>query len=77
MNFPLNNEDELYEFAEQVVIAEQKAAASLLQRKLKIGYARAAYLLDMLEENGVIGPYQGAKPRIVLKEPTNPPTIET
>lgn len=43
-----------------------KASASLLQRRLAIGYARAARLLDMLEESGVVGPQQGSKPREVL-----------
>lgn len=62
-------DDELYEEAKQVVMNAGKASASLLQRRLKIGYARAARLLDMLENNGVIGPSQGAKPReVYLKE---------
>jgi S-DNA-T family DNA segregation ATPase FtsK/SpoIIIE len=59
-------EDELYEEAKQVVIAAGRASASLLQRRLKVGYARAARLLDLLEENGVVGPVDGAKPRKVL-----------
>ncbi|HOK35496.1 MAG TPA: DNA translocase FtsK 4TM domain-containing protein [Candidatus Pacearchaeota archaeon] len=58
-------DDELYDEAKKIVIQAQKASASLLQRRLRIGYARAARLLDMLEENGVIGPSQGAKPREV------------
>lgn len=58
-------DDELYEEAKRVVIRARKASASLLQRRLKIGYARAARLLDMLEENGIVGPSQGAKPRDV------------
>ncbi|HOA47591.1 MAG TPA: DNA translocase FtsK 4TM domain-containing protein [Candidatus Paceibacterota bacterium] len=62
-------DDELYEEAKRVVMEAGKASASLLQRRLKIGYARAARLLDMLEENGIIGPSQGAKPRdVYLKE---------
>jgi len=59
-------EDELYKEAYETVVRFQKASASLLQRKLKIGYARAARLLDMLEEKGVIGPGEGAKPRQVF-----------
>ena len=43
-----------------------RASASLLQRRLKIGYARAARIMDMLEEGGIIGPYEGSKSREVL-----------
>jgi len=59
-------DDPLYEDAKQLVIQAGKASASYLQRRFQIGYARAARLLDMLEENGVIGPADGAKPRKVL-----------
>ncbi len=65
-NLTFEEEDELYPLAYETVIKLQKASASLLQRKLKIGYARAARLLDMLEERGVIGPADGAKPRQVF-----------
>ena len=58
-------EDELYEEARNVVIQSQKASSSLLQRRLRVGYARAARLIDMLEEAGVIGHGEGAKPRDV------------
>jgi S-DNA-T family DNA segregation ATPase FtsK/SpoIIIE len=62
-------DDSLYEEAKRVVIESNKASASLLQRRLRVGYARAARLLDILEEKGVIGPGEGAKPRkIYLKE---------
>jgi S-DNA-T family DNA segregation ATPase FtsK/SpoIIIE len=61
-----DEEDELYEKAVEVVRAAKKASASLLQRRLKIGYARAARLLDMMEERGVVGPGEGAKPREVF-----------
>ncbi len=57
--------DELFGEAKEVVIQAGKASASLLQRRLKVGYARAARLLDILEERGVIGPGEGAKPREV------------
>ncbi len=57
--------DELYEAAKEEVIRSKKASASLLQRRLRIGYARAARLLDILEENGVVGPADGARPREV------------
>lgn len=59
-------DDELYNEARGLVIEAQKASASYLQRRLRIGYARAASILDMLEERGVIGPGEGAKPREVL-----------
>jgi len=58
-------EDPLYEEAKRIVIEAKKASASLLQRKLRIGYARAARLIDILEVRGVVGPGQGAKPREV------------
>lgn len=61
--------DELLESAKEVVISAGKASASLLQRRLRIGYARAARLLDMLEQQGVVGPADGAKPRDVLITP--------
>jgi len=61
-------EDPLYEEAKRVVIEAGKASASLLQRKLRIGYARAARLIDILEERGVVGPGEGAKPREVYLE---------
>jgi len=57
--------DILYEKAKEIVIASKKASASLLQRRLSIGYARAARLIDMLEERGIVGPGEGAKPRDV------------
>ena len=59
-------DDDLYEEARDVVIKMQKASSSLLQRRLKVGYARAARLMDMLEERGVIGAGEGAKPREVF-----------
>lgn len=58
-------DDELYEEAKATVVRSQRASASLLQRRLRVGYARAARLLDLLEENGIIGPGDGAKPREV------------
>lgn len=61
------DDDELYEDARAIVMQAGKASASYLQRRLKVGYARAARLLDMLEERGVIGPGDGAKPREVLE----------
>jgi S-DNA-T family DNA segregation ATPase FtsK/SpoIIIE len=59
-------DDELYEEAKRVVIETGRASASLLQRRLRIGYARAARIIDLLEERGVVGPADGARPREVL-----------
>ncbi len=61
-----DNDDSLYEEAKEVVVHAQKASASLLQRRLRVGYARAARLLDLLEEQHIIGPAEGSKPREVL-----------
>ncbi len=63
-----SNDDEMYEDARLCIIEAGKASTSYLQRKLKLGYARAARLMDMLEERGVIGPGDGAKPREVLEK---------
>jgi S-DNA-T family DNA segregation ATPase FtsK/SpoIIIE len=60
--------DSLYEEARQIVTLTKTASTTFLQRKLKIGYARAASLMDELEANGVIAPQEGAKPRRVLLE---------
>ena len=66
-------EDPLYKEAEKVVIQAKKASASLLQRRLRIGYARAARLLDMMEEKGLIGPADRAKPREVYIQENDQP----
>ncbi len=60
-----NDEDALFDEAKDVVTKAGKASASLLQRRLRVGYARAARLLDILEEKGIIGAGEGAKPREV------------
>jgi S-DNA-T family DNA segregation ATPase FtsK/SpoIIIE len=60
------DDDELYGEAKELVINSGKASASYLQRRLSIGYARAAKFLDMLEEEGVVGRYKGSEPRDVL-----------
>lgn len=71
-------DDELYHEAIKVVTEAQKASASLLQRRLSIGYARAARLLDIMEDKGVIGPGDGAKPREVYNDkPASPPSSST
>jgi S-DNA-T family DNA segregation ATPase FtsK/SpoIIIE len=61
-----DEDDELYEDAYNIVKEAGKASTSYLQRKLRVGYARAARLMDLLEEKGVIGPADGAKPREVI-----------
>ncbi|MFH1565471.1 MAG: DNA translocase FtsK 4TM domain-containing protein [bacterium] len=65
-SFEPSEDDELFEEAKEIVIRAGKASASLLQRRLKIGYARAARILDLMEEAGIIGPTNGAKPREIL-----------
>ncbi len=59
-------DDDLFNDAAEIVIQSGKASASLLQRRLRVGYARAARLIDLLEERGVVGPADGARPREVL-----------
>jgi DNA segregation ATPase FtsK/SpoIIIE, S-DNA-T family len=63
-------DDPLFDEAKRVVIESKKASASLLQRRLRIGYARAARLIDMLEEKNIVGPGEGAKPREVYGDLT-------
>ncbi|MEK7539029.1 MAG: DNA translocase FtsK 4TM domain-containing protein [Patescibacteria group bacterium] len=70
----MENDDEMYEEARMCVIEAGKASTSYLQRKLKLGYARAARLMDKLEERGVISPGDGAKPREVLEKITRDET---
>jgi DNA segregation ATPase FtsK/SpoIIIE, S-DNA-T family len=62
----MEDDDDLYEEAKQTVVEAGRASTSFLQRKLGVGYARAARLIDMLEERGVVGPGSGAKPREIL-----------
>jgi DNA segregation ATPase FtsK/SpoIIIE, S-DNA-T family len=64
-------DDALFNEAAETVIRSGKASASLLQRRLRVGYARAARLLDLLEERGVVGPADGARPRDVLVNSLN------
>ena len=58
--------DELIDAATEVVVETGMASVSMLQRRLKLGYARAARLVDQLEEKGIVGPFEGSKPRQVL-----------
>lgn len=72
----INDEDALIDEARSVVVQAGKASASLLQRRLRVGYARAARLLDSLEEAGIIGPSEGSKPREVFIEMEDVQVIE-
>ena len=59
-------EDTLLEDARQMVIVTQMGSTTMLQRRLRVGYTRAARLMDMLEADGVVGPFEGSKARKVL-----------
>ena len=59
-------DDDLYDDAVQLIIEMQSASVSMLQRKFRVGYTRAARLIDAMEERGIVGPYEGSKPRKVL-----------
>jgi S-DNA-T family DNA segregation ATPase FtsK/SpoIIIE len=65
-NFADEDRDELFEEAARIVVMTQQGSASLLQRKLKLGYNRAGRLIDQLEAAGVIGPFEGSKARKVI-----------
>lgn len=67
-----DQEDSLYDEAKKIVIQSKKASSSLLQRRLRVGYSRAARLIDMLEERGIIGASDGAKPREILVDSDQP-----
>jgi S-DNA-T family DNA segregation ATPase FtsK/SpoIIIE len=68
MDFDNNHDgnDDLYKDAVRVVVDSGKASASLLQRRLRVGYARAARLVEEMEDQGIVGPADGARPRTVL-----------
>lgn len=61
-----NPKDDLYSQAVNIVLQDEQASISYLQRKLKIGYSRAARLIDSMEEDGIIGPHQGTQPRKII-----------
>jgi S-DNA-T family DNA segregation ATPase FtsK/SpoIIIE len=61
--------DELFQDAVRIVLEYGKASTSLLQRRLRIGYGRAAHLIDLMERDGIVGAADGPKPREVLKRP--------
>ena len=58
--------DELFPAAVEVVLETGQASVSMLQRRLKLGYSRAARLVDQMEERGIVGPFEGSKPRQLL-----------
>ena len=64
-----DGQDNLYEEAKNIVVQHQQGSISLLQRRLKIGYSRAARLIDQMEEEGIVGPADGSKPRQVYYLP--------
>ena len=64
-----DGDDELFDEAARLVVSEQKASASFLQRRMRVGFSRAARLIDMMEQDGLLGPPQGSKPREVLVKP--------
>jgi S-DNA-T family DNA segregation ATPase FtsK/SpoIIIE len=66
MDFDTDSDDDMYKDALRVVVDSGKASASLLQRRLRVGYARAARLIETMEDQGIIGPADGARPREVL-----------
>lgn len=66
MDFDSGSDDDMYKDALRVVVESGKASTSLLQRRLRIGYARAARIIEEMEEQGVIGPADGSRPREVL-----------
>lgn len=72
--------DPLFEKALEIVLQQGKASASFIQRRLKIGYNRAARLVELMEERGIVGPAQGSKPRDVMRNPgvtgSRPPLLD-
>lgn len=68
--------DEIYEEAVKIVLQTRQASVSMVQRKLGVGYTKAARLIDMMEDEGIVGPYQGSKPREILVESVEEPVDE-
>ncbi|MCM8831192.1 MAG: DNA translocase FtsK [Candidatus Omnitrophica bacterium] len=64
-------EDELFDEAVKIILQARQASASILQRRLRVGYTRAARLLDLMEKAGIVGPFCGSKPREILVDPQN------
>lgn len=66
LNLPERERDELFDEAVRLILESNQASVSILQRRLMLGYARAARLIDSMEQEGIVGPYQGSKPRKIL-----------
>jgi len=65
-NISIEDRDSMFDEAARVIVVNQQGSASLLQRKLKLGYNRAGRLIDQMEDAGIVGPFEGSKPRQVL-----------
>ena len=74
-NITIEDRDSMFNEAARVIVSNQQGSASLLQRKLKLGYNRAGRLIDQMEEAGIVGPFEGSKPRQVLISDLN--SLET
>lgn len=68
-NSYFSQRDELFPFAVEIILSTRQASVSMLTRRLKIGYARAARIIDEMEEEGIVGPFQGSRPRDILITP--------
>jgi len=65
-SLPTGQKDELYDEAVKIIMESNQASVSILQRRLRLGYTRAARIIDMMEQEGLIGPFEGSKPRKIL-----------
>lgn len=65
----LNQEDDLFDEAVKTILIAKQASASILQRRIRVGYTRAARLLDLMEEQGIVGPFCGSKAREIIVDP--------